>query len=146
MNRVDSTYNSPHEIQERLARESERHSQATISRSLEENNKHFNEAREKLEKWADDMVLAAEKELKETKQQINLLNRQAHIAPTTEEQHQIQEKIRELEKKKRKQRQRIFDVEDEITAKRDSLIAALERHMVQRTAIESLFTIRWSVI
>ena len=63
-----------------------------------------------------------------------------------EEQHQIQEKIRELEKKKRKQRQRIFDVEDEITAKRDSLIAALERRMVQRTAIESLFTIRWSVI
>ena len=36
----------------KLAKEFERHAQATISRSLEENNKHFQEAREKLEKWA----------------------------------------------------------------------------------------------
>jgi hypothetical protein len=34
-----------------------------VSRSLESNSRHFNEAREKLERWADDMVLAAEKAL-----------------------------------------------------------------------------------
>jgi len=134
------------DIETRLVKEGERHVQATISRSLEENNKHFNEAREKLEKWADDMVLAAERELKDTKQQINLLNRQARIAATMEEQHQLQEKIREFEKKKRRQRQRIFELEDEIIEKRDSLISALERRMVQKTSVEKLYTIKWNVI
>lgn len=130
---------------ERLAKEFERHAQATIARSLEDNNKHFHEAREKLEKWADDMVLAVEKELKDTKQQIKLLNRQARVATIVEEQHQLQERIQGLEKKKRRQRQRIFDVEDEIAEKRDALIVALERRMAQRTSRETLFTIRWHV-
>jgi predicted RNA-binding protein with RPS1 domain len=53
----------PASVQQRLGAEAERHAKATISRSLEQNNVHFNQAREKLEKWADDMVLSAEKAL-----------------------------------------------------------------------------------
>ncbi len=68
----------PDAISQRLTAESERHARATISQSLEANNQHFNEAREKLEKWADDLVLAAEKALKDTKEQIKLLQRQAN--------------------------------------------------------------------
>ena len=136
---------APAAVQERLDRESDRHARATITRSLEENSHHFAEARERLEKWADDMVIAAEKELKDTKEQINALSRQARLATTVEEQHQVQEKVRDLEKKKRRQRQRIFDVEDEIMEKRDALIEALERRMQQRTSAEQLFTIRWRV-
>jgi len=136
----------PDTLQQRLEKETERHVKATISRSLEENNHHFNEARERLEKWAEDMVLAAEKELKDTKQQINVLNRQSRLASTMEEQHELQEKIRELEKKKRRQRQQIFDLEDEIAQKRDDLISALERRMAQKTSSEDLFTIAWEVV
>lgn len=130
----------------RLDEEARRHVQATISRSLEENNRHFSEARERLEKWAEDMVMASEKELKDTKQQINILNRQARLATTVEEQHALQEKIRDLEKKKRRQRQEIFDLEDEIAQKRDDLIGTLEKRMTQHTQQEPLFTIQWAVI
>ena len=63
-----------------------------------------------------------------------------------EKQHEFQEKIRELEKKKRRQRQQIFDLENEIAQKRDELIAALERRMSQKTTSEPLFTIAWQVI
>jgi hypothetical protein len=143
--RAEPLSSVPSGVGGRLAAEAERHAQATISRSLETNNRHFQEAREKLEKWADDMVLAAEKELKDTKERIKALNRQARLAATTEQQHAIQEQIRELEKQKRRQRQRIFDVEDEILAKRDELIEKLEKRMRQRTNVEPLFTIRWSV-
>ncbi len=136
----------PSEVESRLAAEAERHVQATISRSLESNNRHFQEAREKLEKWADDMVAAAEKELKDTKERIKALTRQARLATTTEEQHALQKQIQELEKQKRRQRQRIFDVEDEIMAKRDELIEKLEKRMRQRTNVEPLFTIRWAVV
>jgi hypothetical protein len=70
---------------------------ATISLSLEQNSAHFNQARDKLEKWADDMVLSAEKALTDTKEQIKVLRRQARQAVTLEEQHSIQEKIQKLE-------------------------------------------------
>src|SRR5271157_6057163 len=40
------------EVSNRLGLDVERHSKATISRSLEQNSKYFNDARDKLEKWA----------------------------------------------------------------------------------------------
>ena len=65
---------------------------------------------------------------------------------TLEEQHQIQEKIQKLERQQRRQRQEIFKVEDEIMEKRDQLIDQLEKRLAQRTATETLFTIRWAVV
>ena len=109
----------PAAVQQRLNAEAERHAKATMSRSLEQNSVHFNQAREKLEKWADDMVLSAEKALADTKEQIKALRRQARQAVTLEEQHEIQQKIQKLEKQQRRQRQEIFKVEDEIMEKRD---------------------------
>lgn len=132
-------------VSERLAAESKRHVNATISRSLEQNSIHFNQAREKLEKWAEDMVLGAEKALKDTKEQIKALRRQARQAVTLEEQHGIQEKIQKLEKQQRRQRQEIFKVEDEIMEKRDSLIESLEKRLSQSSETEPLFTVRWTV-
>lgn len=136
----------PAEVENRLSAEADRHAKATINKSLERNSRHFNEAREQLEKWAEDMILAAERELRDTKEQIKALNRQARQAATVQEQHELQGKIRDLEAKKRRLRQRIFDVEDEITAKRDKLIDALEKRMQQRTSAERLFAVRWNVV
>jgi superfamily II DNA or RNA helicase len=130
---------------DRLTKEAQRHAEATITRALEANSRFFVQERERLERWADDMVLAAEKELADTKAQIKVANRDARLAPTLQEQHTIQEKTRELEKQMRRQRQRIFDVEDEIIAKRDGLIAGLEKRLSQRTTVEPVFTIRWTV-
>ena len=63
-----------------------------------------------------------------------------------EEQVAHQSKIRDLEQRQRHQRQRIFEVEDEIIEKRDLLINALERRMQQKSTTEPLFVIRWSVV
>ena len=143
---VDAPVEVPESVAKRLEAEAQRHAKATISLSLEQNSAHFSEARDKLEKWADDMVLAAEKALADTKEQIKVLRRQARQAVTLEEQHSIQEKIQKLERQQRRQRQEIFTVEDEIMEKRDSLIDQLERRLAQRTETEPLFTIRWRVV
>ena len=143
--RVEGTSATPAAVAQRLTAEAERHAKATVSRSLEQNSAHFNEARERLEKWADDMVLSAEKALTDTKDQIKTLRRQARQAVTLDEQHQIQEKIQKLERQQRRQRQDIFKAEDEIMEKRDQLVDALERRLAQRMASETLFTIRWAV-
>ena len=136
----------PATVAKRLDGDSKRHTQATVSRSLEQNNTHFNEARDKLEQWADDMVLSAEKALQDTKEQIKVLRRQTRQANTLVEQHEIQEKIQKLERQQRRQRQEIFKVEDEIIEKRDQLIDSLERRLAQRVEKETLFTVHWEVV
>lgn len=135
----------PTELAKRLADESERHAQATLNRSLEDNSRHFNETRDQLDKWAEDMVKAAEKELDDIKRQIRDTQRRSRQAPTIDEQHALQEGIRALERKKRKLRERIFDIEDEIVEKRDRLVESLEKRMQQKTTVTPLFTIRWRV-
>jgi len=131
---------------ERLMRDQERHAKATLAKNLEENNRHFSEARDQLDKWAEDMEMAAQKELDDTKRQIRDLQRRSRQAPTIEEQHSLQEEIARLERKKRTLRERIFDIEDEIAEKRDRLVDALEKRMQQKTTVTPVFTIRWSVI
>jgi hypothetical protein len=143
--RVNGDAAIPAAEQQRLNAEAERHSKATVSRSLEQNSVHFNQAREKLEKWADDMVLSAEKALADTKEQIKALRRQARQAVTLEDQHEIQKQSQKLEKQQRRQRHDIFKAEDEIMEKRDSLIDSLERRLAQHISTEALFTIRWAV-
>ncbi len=113
---------------------------------MDTNNKYFQDEREKLEKWADDKVLASEQALADTKNQIKALKRESRHALSVEEQQASQKKIRDLERKQRRQRQEIFDVEDEIIEKRDELIDALEKRLKQKTEVKELFTVRWHVI
>jgi superfamily II DNA or RNA helicase len=136
----------PDSAKKRLLRDQERHAQATLAKNLEENNRHFSEARDQLDKWADDMEMAAQKELDDTKRQIRELQRCSRQAPTTDEQYSLQEEIAKLERKKRTLRERIFDIEDEISQKRDSLVESLEKRLQQKTTVTPLFTIRWRVI
>lgn len=133
-------------LPDRLKAESIQHQKAALHQSFETNSKFMNEERERLEKWADDMILAAEKELRDIKAQLKESNRQSRQATTTEEQLAAQGKIRDLEQRQRRQRQRIFEIEDEIIDKRNQLIGALEKRMKQKTHSESLFTIRWRVV
>jgi hypothetical protein len=132
-------------MQTRLQAEGQRHAQATVAQSLEANNKHFTEARDKLDRWADDMVQGAEQALKNTKEQIKVAQREARQAPTLDEQQTIQERIAKLERQQRKQRQEIFQIEDDIHDKRDQLIEQLTQRMAQRVSAEPLFTIAWQV-
>lgn len=141
-----SASSSQTSLPDRVEAEASQHRKATLHRSFEANNRFMNEERERLEKWADDMVLAAEKELRDIKSQLREANRQARQAPTTEEQIGFQSKIRDMEQRQRRQRQRIFEIEDEIIAKRNQLIGALEKRLKQQTHTENLFTIRWRVV
>ena len=133
-------------IHTRLKAEAARHVEAAIARTLETNHKHFNEARDQLDQWAEDMEIAAQKELEDTKRQIRELQRRSRLAPTLAEQHEFQGQIAEKEKAKRRMRQRIFEIEDDIAAKRDALVAGLEKRMQQKTEVLPLFTIRWQII
>ena len=131
---------------QQLAANATRLAQARIAELLEANQRLFNEEREKLEKWADDKLLAAEEGLRDTKAHIAQLKRDARKATTLEAQSAIQNELRELERRQRRQRQDIFAVEDEITERRDALIEQLERRLQQHTESRTLFTLRFRVV
>lgn len=132
-------------VPEALLANSKRSIAATIAHVLESNQRLFNEERDKLERWADDKLLAAEEALKNTKARITQLKRDARKAATLQEQEGIQRELSELERKQRRQRQEIFIVEDEIIAKRDELIASLQERLQEKTRNETLFSVRWQV-
>jgi hypothetical protein len=129
-----------------LGNHAARQVQAHIAELLEANQRLFNEERDKLEKWADDKLLATEEGLRDTKARIAQLKRDARKAVTLQEQSGIQNELRELERRQRKQRQDIFSVEDEIIERRDVLIEQLEKRIQQHTETINLFTLRFSVI
>ena len=133
------------DVPQALAANSQRAVAATIAQVLEANQRLFNEERDKLERWADDKLLAAEEALKNTKARIAQLKRDARKAVTLQEQDGIQRELSELERKQRRLRQEIFTVEDEIIAKRDELIASLQQRLQEKTSNETLFSIRWQV-
>ena len=132
-------------VPEALLANSQRAVAATVAQVLEANQRLFNEERDKLERWADDKLLAAEEALKNTKARIAQLKRDARKAATLQEQDGIQRELSELERKQRRLRQEIFTVEDEIIAKRDELIASLQQRLQEKTSSETLFSIRWQV-
>ncbi len=135
----------PEAIKYRLSADNERHIQATIAKNLEDNNKHLSKACIQLDEWAEDMEKAAAKEMDDTKRKIADTRRKVRFAPTMQEQEQLQAELKKLEALRRRQQQKIFDVEDQIAEKRDSLVEQLTKRMVQKTETEVLFTIRWIV-
>lgn len=100
----------------------------------------------KLNRWAEDRIYMVEKDLKDTKLRIKELNRQATQTAEPIEQLTIQKKLRDLEKKQRKQRQHIFDAEDQINNQRDSMIDEIEKRMQRSFKEQHIFTIRWKLI
>lgn len=130
---------------ERLDAEARRHREATLSQSLERNNRHFRQATGQIDRWADDKIRAAEENLKQIKAEIRSLRSRSRQAETLEEQHALQEETRRAEKRKRKARRDIDDIEDDIENQRDQLIADLESRLSQGQEHHTHFDLRFTV-
>jgi hypothetical protein len=135
----------PPDISQRLGQESERRKSSTLNRVMERNNTFFREEHLRIDKWADDMLLAAEKELKDIRQLIKATGRQIRLAESVDEQAQLQKKELELTRKRRKLRNKLDDVEDAIEDKARKMRSDLQARLQQTVETERLFTIEWMV-
>lgn len=134
------------ELEERLKNTVERQIQATLNRALDENNKYFQREREKLDAWAEDMMIAAEEELEDVRTQIKQARRESRLAQSIEEQKVAEESLKKLNRTQRRKRAALFDVQDEIDEKREEMIAALDSQMHQQSNKNLLFRIRWEIV
>lgn len=136
----------PSSVSDRLEQEASLALNAALNRSMEANNSHFARAAQRLEQWAADKLLAEENKLQAVKEQIFTLRRELRAAATLAAQTELQQKLADLEKRQRRLRQSIFDVEDEIAAERDRHIELLRAGLSRGHTHETLFTIRWEVV
>jgi len=115
-------------------------------RSESRNMVFYNEEISKIDKYTEDKLYRVEKELKDVKDRIKTLMREERQAETIAAKTAIQEEIAELERKKRRYRQNIFDAEDEIEEERKALIAKLKNGMKSTMAVKDLFTFKWNLV
>lgn len=130
---------------EELSALAKRQLDATLSRVLEENHSYFQSERDKLEAWADDQIASSEAQLEDTRAKIKDAKRRSRTADSLEEQKAAQEALKTLERQQRRDRQAIFEVQDEIEEKRDALIDALEHQMHRKSQTHLLFRVRWEL-
>ena len=56
-----------------------------------------------------------------------------------------QKQIRTIEAQRNQKRRTLFDAQDQVDARRDTLIAGIERRLAQNTLAKRLLTLRWSL-
>jgi adenine-specific DNA-methyltransferase len=109
------------------------------------NSRFFEEEIEKLDRWADDLKHGLEAELKELDVQIKQAKQTTRLAPDLEGKLLAQRMVRALEASRNKKRRELYAAQDEIDARRDDLIAAVEARLKQAVTVADLFTVQWSV-
>ena len=118
--------------------------QANLLKAISDRNAKFFEAElAKLDGWADDQIATSEKALKDIKKRLRELRNEAGKTGDLAEQARVQSEIADTERRQRKLRQEIFEVEDRILAQRDQLVAAIRGKLDPSIQKDSLFTIRW---
>lgn len=123
-----------------------KYTDALLKTIAEKDSNYLRMETEKLTKWAEDRMNAAELAIKETKSKIKEMNRESQKTFEPSVQLQIQEQLQELSRRQKKQRQEIFIVEDEIAEKRDQMISDIQKRMKQDVQKKHLFTIQWQLI
>ena len=110
------------------------------------NAKFFEVEVSKLDGWADDLKLTLEREIKDMDRQIKEARRAAATALTLEEKLAGQKQIKALESLRTQKRRTLFDAQDEVDRRRESLIAQVEGKLTQNVTLERLFVIRWKLV
>lgn len=111
-----------------------------------DNHTYFNEELDKLDRWAEDLKNGLELELKKIDKDIRELDRQSKQMVSLQEKLEFQKQKATLEKRRTKKRHELYNSQDEIDKKRDTLIKQIEKQMQDTSfELEELFRVQWSL-
>lgn len=109
------------------------------------NGRFFDEEVAKLERWADDLKLGLERELKDLDQEIKEARREGQAGTALTEKLAAQKKLRAVEGQRNKKRRELYDAQDAIDGQRDELIGKIERQLSMKQQSLHLFAVRWTL-
>lgn len=130
----------------RLASATTSTTELLLSLTSARNREYFESEMDKLEAWSDDLKQGLEWELKDLDKEIKLTKREAKQTQDLDAKVEFHKKAKELEKRRNEKRRALFDAQDEIDRKKESLIGEIEARLKQSTTVQQLFTVRWKVV
>ena len=116
-----------------------------VSELQARNEEFFREEEEKLDRWAEDVKFALERELREIDGEIKAAKKSSKSAVALAEKLEAQKTIKALEQKRTTKRRTLFEAQDDVDRKRAELIEEIERQLATKTARETVFTVRWNL-
>lgn len=117
-----------------------------LSESQSRNETFFDAESDKLDRWADDLKENLERELKTIEIEIREAKKVKRLAADLQSKVAAQKHVNELEQQRNHKKRTLFNAQDEIEQRKDSLIADVEAKLQQQTRREPVFTIRWHVV
>lgn len=109
------------------------------------NNNFFDNEIEKLDNWADDLKLSLEVELKNLEKEINTRKTEQRKLTDLAEKVAFQRETANLEKKRNKLRRKLYDEQDAIEEKKETLIDKVAQKLQQEMTTNELFIIQWKI-
>jgi hypothetical protein len=128
-----------------LARQLEAAQRAIVGETSARNQRYFESEMEKLEAWAEDLKDDLEREIKELDKEIKALKREARQTSALEPKLELHRRVKDLERKRNEKRRTLFEAQDEVDARKETLISQVEARLTQRCGIRQLFALRWNV-
>ena len=133
------------DVVEKLSERVDKLRNSVMEQSALRNEVFFDEEMDKLDTWAADMKVALEREIRDLDAEIKLRKSNAkklfQLAEKVAE-HRI---IKELESKRAEKRQHLYEAQDEVDARKETLLTKVERMLEQKIEQIELFTIKWRV-
>jgi len=119
--------------------------QGCLSEAQMRNSEYYNEEIDKLEKWADDMKLSLEKEIKDLEAEIKLKKAESRKVIDLSNKLKLQRDIKDLEKKRNEKRRHLFEAQDQIDERKENLLNEIEARLQQDIQMKNLFILHWNL-
>ena len=100
---------------------------------------------DRLDKWAEDIKLSLELEIKAIDREVRQLKINAKKAQLLAEKVEVQKQIKALEAKRNDKRRQLYDAQDQIEREKDQLLEKIEANLEPKISFEELFTVQWTV-
>lgn len=120
--------------------------QCVVSENANRNKDFFDTEMDKLDQWADDMKISLDKEIKDLDAEIKLKKSEAKKMLQLDAKVKAQRIIKDLEKKRSEKRQHLFEAQDIIDERKETLLTEIEQRLRQQIKTSELFTIKWSLV
>ena len=132
-------------VRERLQGDVAQHSTAKLKEIDARNLKFFQQEETRIYAWEHDVIDGIEDEIITLKKNILVAERDARNAQSVAEKLDLEKKVEEMKRKRRRLRNDLEDKEDEVSQQRKRMITELEQRMVKATETKNLFVIRFKV-
>ena len=114
--------------------------------NAERNNSFFEEEMEKLDNWAEDVKAGLEKELRDLDAEIKLRKSESKKTSRLDEKVRLQRLIKDLEKRRSEKRLNLYQAQDEVDEKKETLLAKVEAMLAQKIEQTKLITFHWRIV